>query len=196
MAAGDTLVNSSGSFSSTGGNNTLVGSNTGNSYTGTEDSNILIGSDVQGTGSDSNVLRIGKATGTNAKEISKTYICGINGTTVVGSAVLVTSGDQLGILISSERYKENIKDMHFESNKIMSLRPVTFNYKNDEKKETQYGLIAEEVAEVYPNLVIYDKDGKPLSIKYHDFPAILLNEMKKMARRIDFLEDQIYEKDR
>jgi hypothetical protein len=73
----------------------------------------------------------------------------------------------------------------------MSLRPVSFSYKKDEEKTKQYGLIAEEVAEIFPELMYCDKDGKPFSVFYEKLPAILLNELQKLINRTDALELKI-----
>ena len=166
---------------------TLIGVNTGSNYTTNESSNILIGYSVSGTIGESNVLRIGAGTGTGSGQLNASYIAGIQGITVTGSAVLVSSSDQLGIAVSSRKYKDNIQDMGYDSSPVMSLRPVTFNYKGGNEK--QYGLIAEEVAEVMPELVIYDKAGDPQTVQYHNLPAILLNEIKKLEKRVEELEN-------
>ena len=76
------------------------------------------------------------------------------------------------------------------SSGIMNLRPVIFQYKNDESKSTQFGLIAEEVAEVVPDLVIFDKDNNPESVKYHLMAPMLLNEIQKLEARIAELESK------
>ena len=173
-------------------NCTAIGYQAGYNYTTTEASNICIGAGVTGTIGESNVLRIGAGTGTGAGQLNAAYISGIQTITVTGAAVYVSSSDQLGVLVSSARYKENIRDMGDDSNNLHQLRPVTFNYKSDESKATQYGLIAEEVAEVYPELTHYDKDGKPFSVAYHVLPAMLLNEIQKLHKRIAELEAREY----
>jgi hypothetical protein len=94
----------------------------------------------------------------------------------------VTQAGRLGILASSARYKRDIHDMGHASDKLMKLRPVSFRYKEDPTAAQQYGLIAEEVAKVYPELAIRDKDGKPESVAYHLLPAMLLNEVQKQAK--------------
>lgn len=98
MAVGDTLVNSGVSFSSTGGYNTLVGSSTGNNYVNTESSNILIGSGLQGTATESNVLRIGLSSGTSTQQINAAYIAGIGDRSLsaAGSMIIVDSNNKLG----------------------------------------------------------------------------------------------------
>jgi Chaperone of endosialidase len=96
--------------------------------------------------------------------------------------VLVNANGRLGIEVSSARFKRDIRDMGAKSDRLMKLRPVTFRYKDDSAGTLQYGLIAEEVARVYPELVIYGADGKAQSVAYHLLPAMLLNEMQKQIR--------------
>jgi hypothetical protein len=74
------------------------------------------------------------------------------------------------------------------SSRLMKLRPVTFNYKVGEDHSLQSGLIAEEVFDVMPSLVVMDKEGLPQTVKYHDLPALLLNEIQKLHKRIAALE--------
>ena len=92
---------------------------------------------------------------------------------------------------SSERYKENIEDMTYESEDIYSLKPRVFNYKNHVPNDKSIGLIAEEVDRVIPNLVVYDKEGNPDAVKYHDLPVLLLNELIKLRNRVDQLEEKL-----
>ena len=100
----------------------------------------------------------------------------------------INSLGQLGTLTSSRRFKEQIRDMGDSSNALMMLRPVTFLYKpeyNKGQRTLQYGLIAEEVADVYPDLVAYDPDGKPYTVKYQYLTTMLLNEVQKQYRRAE-----------
>ncbi len=171
----------------TGTNNIALGGNTGNSYTGAESGNILLGSSVTGTVGESNTTRIG-VQGTQTKCV----IAGIRGVTTGNAnaiAVLVDSAGQLGTVSSSRRYKENIDDMDDASDALYKLRPVVFNYKADETKRMQYGLIAEEVEEAMPRMVVYNEDGLPETVKYHDLPVLLLNEIQLLNARITDLED-------
>ncbi len=187
----------------TGQRNTAIGYNAGGNYTGAESNNICIGSNTIGVTSESNTLHIGLSTGTGIGQLNAAYIAGINGITVTGTAVLVSASDQLGIAISSRRYKDNISPMHDYSSPIHKLKPVTFTYNVGEDQSLQSGLIAEDVYEVMPSLVVKDKEGLPQTVKYHDLPALLLNEIQKMQRQINaliesnkWLTDQITEKDR
>jgi hypothetical protein len=148
----------------------------------------------EGTGGDNpGTIQIGtsaaETTGTitiGSNQVGGTFIAGISGTTVAGGiAVLVnpTTG-QLGTVVSSSRFKEDIADMGDSSSKLLQLRPVSFFYKpqyDDGSHLPQYGLIAEEVAKVYPEMVVYDKNGEILSIKYQYLAPMLLNELQKQA---------------
>ena len=93
----------------------------------------------------------------------------------------VNANGQLGIRASSARYKEAIKPMDKASEVILSLRPVTFRYKNelDPKGSPQFGLVAEQVATVDPDLVARDEQGKPFTVRYEEVNAMLLNEFLK-----------------
>lgn len=177
----------------TGINNVGIGNGAGSAYTGAESNNIILGSAVPGVVGESNVLRIGESTGSGVHQINKAFIAGIAGiTTVVADAVPVlisASTGQLGTISSSARFKENIIDMLSHSELIMKLRPVIFNYISDSLKNTAVGLIAEEVAEVFPDLTVY-KDGQPETVKYHDLPVLLLNELQKLTKRVETLESK------
>jgi hypothetical protein len=96
--------------------------------------------------------------------------------------VYINTNGQLGTLTSSRRFKDNIQDMGTASSKLFQLRPVTFNYKpqfDDGSHLLQYGLIAEEVAKVYPDMVVYDKDGQPYTVRYQVLAPMLLSELQK-----------------
>lgn len=189
VAIGNTVLSSL----LTGTNNTALGYNAGSSYTAAESNNILIGFDTLGTAGESNALHIGSGTGTGAGNLNKSFISGVRGITTINNdaiAVLIDSAGQLGTVSSSIRFKENIKDMKNSSNNILDLRPVTFNYKEAIVKDIHFGLIAEEVAEAFPQLAVNDKDGIPLTVKYHELPILLLNELQKALKRIEKLESK------
>jgi trimeric autotransporter adhesin len=168
--------------------NTAIGYGAGNGYTGSEDDNIILGNNIPGVAGESNILRIGNTTGASgAGAVAKAFVCGINGITVTGTSVLVSSTNQLGIAVSSRRFKENIEPMFDYSSRIYDLKPVTFNYKEGDDKSTQSGLIAEDVHDVMPELVVHDALGLPQTVKYHDLPALLLNEIQKLKKQVDSL---------
>lgn len=165
-------------------NNIAIGYDAGIFWLEDESNNICIGN--FGNRFQSNTILLG----TNSTHTS-TFVAGIQGVTVTGTAVLVSSSDQLGVAVSSRKYKENIEDMGDISKDILNLRPVTFTLKDHEDKTTQYGLIAEEVAEVFSGLVVYDKENQPQTVKYHELPALLLNELQKSIKHISSLENRI-----
>lgn len=172
----------------TGTDNIALGNAAGSSLATTDSDNILIGN--TGTATDNNTIRIGTS-GSGAGQQNKCFIAGIRGiTTGVADAinVLIDSNGQLGTVSSSARYKENIQDMGFSSAPLMHLRPVTFKYKGDTSGRTQYGLIAEEVHHVMPNLVVYNDKGDPETVRYHELPVMLLNELQKLTHRVAELE--------
>src|SRR5215471_13706465 len=120
-----------------------------------------------------------------------TFIAGIGGATVpTGIAVLVDGNGRLGTITSSARFKDAIKPMDKMSEAILSLKPVTFRYKRDLDPDgiPQFGLVAEEVEEVNPDLVARDELGKPYSVRYDAVNAMLLNEFIKEHRRVQELE--------
>ena len=131
---------------------------------------------------ENNTIRIGTQ-GTGDGQQNTTYIAGIRGTTASGGIdVLIDANGMLGTTTSSRRFKDNILDMGEASSKLFQLRPVTFFYKpqyDDGSHILQYGLIAEEVAKIYPDLVVYGEDGQPQTIRYHLLTPMLLNELQK-----------------
>ena len=114
---------------------------------------------------------------------------GVHSRTVTGGVqVYVDASGHLGVLTSSTRFKEQIRDMGDGSAALMKLRPVTYFYKpqyDDGIRTLQYGLIAEEVARVYPELVEYETDGKPYTVKYQYLATMLLNEVQKQYHRAE-----------
>lgn len=172
--------------------NVAIGYGSGNNYLLDESSNILINN--PGVTTEVNVCRIGAGTGTDPQELNATYIGGIQGVVVTGVPVLVSSSDQLGVTLSSKRFKDNIVDMDNVSTDILNLRPVTFNYKEDSSECIQHGLIAEEVQSVNESLVVFDKEGLPLTVKYQDLVPYLLHELKNAINRVTILENQYVER--
>jgi hypothetical protein len=170
------------------------------SYTGTGTTsgsyNIYIGYSVPFVPSDeSATIRIGTDQNVDIGTY-QTYIAGIyrQSTTGTGNPVYVSSDGKLGTVFSSRRYKEDIADIGDASSGLMKLRPVSFHYKQEYShgpRTVQYGLIAEEVAEVYPDLVQYDpKTGQPESVYYHLVNAMLLNEVQKQQKEISILKEK------
>ncbi len=161
---------------SSGNNNVAVGYEAGyNSTTGSN--NIEIGN--KGLSSDNNMIKIG-VEGLQAK----TFIAGIYKTSVSGSAVMVNSSGQLGVVVSSERFKTDIAPMGSLTANLQALRPVKFHLKTDPHGAVQYGLIAEEVAKVYPDLVIRDATGRIDGVRYDELAPMLLNEMQAQQKAV------------
>src|SRR6516225_7198921 len=152
--------------------------------------NIHIGN--AGSATDSGTIRIGTP-GTQ----TSFYVAGVNGVTTTNSAVPVlidTATGQLGVASSSRRYKEDIQDIGEASRGLMRLRPVTFRYQKpfaDGSKPMQYGLIAEEVAEVFPDLVARSADGQIETVKYQVLDSLLLNEVQRQQAEIGAQREQI-----
>ena len=158
----------------TGNFNTALGENAGINVT-TADNVICIGFNVFGA-------NVGESC----------YIGNIFGkTSAGGSQVFINSDNKLGTITSSKRFKEDIKPMDKTSEALFSLKPVTFRYKNkiDPAGISQFGLVAEDVVQVNPDLVVRDKDGKPYSVRYDQVNAMLLNEFIKEHKA--FLEERI-----
>ena len=175
----------------TGSNNISIGYLAGGTVT-TGGSNILIGQSAAAA-AESNTIRIGTP-GVGAGQQNRNFQAGIRGiTTGVADAiaVLIDSAHQLGTVSSSIRFKENIKNMMDESSAIYDLRPVTFNYKEDESKSKQYGLIAEEAEKYIPRLVVYDEEGLPMALNDRFLPFMLLNELQKLQARVKDLEKRL-----
>jgi uncharacterized coiled-coil protein SlyX len=101
---------------------------------------------------------------------------------------LIDSAGQLGTVSSSRRYKKEIKPMEKASEAILALKPVTFHYKSDETNRPEFGLIAEDVAEVNPDLVVRDDNGEIYTVRYDAVNAMLLNEFLKAHKRMQDLE--------
>jgi Chaperone of endosialidase len=121
----------------------------------------------------------------------KAFISGIRGVQTINNnaiPVLIDSVGQLGTQSSSRRYKTEIKPMDEASETILALKPVTFHYKTDMIKRPEFGLIAEDVAEVNPDLVICDNDGEVYTVRYEAVNAMLLNEFLKEHRKVQHLE--------
>ncbi len=175
-----------------GNNNTALGTNALLNSTGNSNKNIAIGyqaginltggsnniylGSVGGDGAEAQTIRIGKAQ-------TRTFIAGIANASGSGATVEInTSTGQLGVLLSSARYKQDIAPMGSRSEKVLDLRPVTFAYRDDVKGATHYGLIAEEVAKVYPELVTHTATGEVQTVRYQELIPMLLNELQRQRQ--------------
>jgi hypothetical protein len=178
---------------STGGNNVAIGYNAGLGNFGGQN-NIYLGefSGPVGENIESHSIYVGLQ-GSH----TKTIIAGIRGiTTGVANAVpvVIDSNGQLGTASSSIRFKEDVHDMGGASRRLLQLRPVTFRYTqayNDGAKPIQYGLVAEEVADVFPELAVRGADGQVETVHYEALNVLLLNEVQQQQQRIDMLEQRL-----
>jgi hypothetical protein len=158
----------------TGANNVALGSGAGNNAT-TGNNNVYIGAGMLGVAGESNAC----------------YITSIFGqTSVNGVPVYINSDNKLGTATSSRRFKEDIKSMDKASEAVLALKPVTFRYKKeiDPTGRSQFGLVAEEVEKVNPDLVVRDREGKTYSVRYDQVNAMLLNEFLKEHKKVEKLE--------
>jgi hypothetical protein len=166
-----------------GGHNNIAIGYLAGANLGGGDYNIDIGNPGEAVG-DGNTTRIGDVQ-------TRAFIAGIYATTTGSSTtlpVIVDSNGQLGTAVSSERFKKDIKPMQEASESILALKPVSFHYKSDNTNAPQFGLVAEEVASVNPDLVVRDKDGKPYTVRYEAVNAMLLNEFLKEHRKVEELQ--------
>jgi len=153
-----------------------LGENAGSNLSGSDSNNIDIGADVEGVSGESNTIRIGNP------DITTTIIRGISGQTIPsGAAMLVAANGQLGTVTSSRRFKEDIKPMDKASEALFSLKPVSFRYKKeiDPAGREQFGLVAEDVEKVNPDLVVRDESGNLSTVRYDEVNTMLLNEFLK-----------------
>jgi hypothetical protein len=188
----NTAIGDSAGFDLTGSHNICIGSGGGDNLT-TGDYNIDIGN--FGNAGEATTIRIGDLTFQTA-----TFIAGIAGVEEplpeggAIAAVTINSDGQLGIAspsISSRRFKKDIGPMDKASEAILALKPVTFHYKSDPKGIPQFGLVAEDVEKVNPDLITRDRDGKPYTVRYDAVNAMLLNEFLKAHRKIEEQEATI-----
>ena len=173
--------------------NTAMGYRAGSAWS-TGSYNIAIGEGVTGTIGDESTIRIGSGQ-------TQTYIAGIWGNAPSGGAlnqVFVTSTGELGTTTSSARFKSDIQDLEGFTARLMNLRPVSFHYRRSDAESgdavepaIEFGLIAEEVAAVVPELVIYDEEGKPYTVRYHLLTPLLLAEIQRQEQEIRKTEAEL-----
>lgn len=189
-----------------GSRNTGVGPGAGlNATTGND--NIYVGSGAEGVAAEGNTIRIGGTTvGTGAGQQSRVFINGIRGVSVANATTVLIDANtgQLGTVSSSRRHKEDIRDMDDASRRLLELRPVTFRFKEapletgraERERPLEYGLIAEEVADSFPELVVYDEQGQPQTVKYHLLSTLLLNELQRLDQQSRDLEERLREQNK
>lgn len=167
-------------YLTTGEDNIALGHEAGYNIT-TGSGNIEIGS--PGDKADAQTIRIG----TQDKQ-KQAFVAGIFGATATGGVpVVVTAAGQLGTVTSSAKFKRDIRDMGDVSRTLMALRPVTFAYKPeiDPAGTAQFGLVAEEVAKVAPELVVRDANQRPYTVRYDAVNAMLLDQVQRQQRTIE-----------
>ena len=154
--------------------------------------NVYVGALVDGAESESGTMRLGRP-----GWLTRAFISGIRGV-ATGAAnavpVVIDANGQLGTISSSRRFKEDIRDMGDSSGRLYDLRPVTFRYTQaytDGSKPINYGLVAEEVADIFPELAARGADGQIETVHYETLNVLLLNELQAQQRRIEKLEQQI-----
>jgi hypothetical protein len=197
--------NTTGDFNTANGTFALFSNTTGNSNTAIGDSalsnnttgntNTALGRNAgSSVTTASNVIAIGHQ---GANVDNSCYIGNIFGANVDPSGVFVAidSSGKLGTTASSRRFKEEIQPMDKASDALLSLKPVTFRYKNYKNGPRQFGLIAEEVAEVNPDLVARDKNGEIYTVRYDQINAMLLNEFLKEHKRVEELNCRLAEQE-
>jgi hypothetical protein len=164
----------------TGSGNVGLGVSAGFNLT-SGNNNVAIAN--MGVAGESSTIRIGAA-----GFQTRAFVAGVSGVAVSGAAVVVNGSGQLGVTASSQRFKTAIKPMDKASEAILSLKPVTFHYKTDNTNTPQFGLIAEEVAQVNPDLIVRDEKGEIYTVRYEAVNAMLLNEFLKEHRTVQDLK--------
>ena len=182
IGVGALIANVGGNFNTANGASALLMNTSGTR-------NIALGASAgSNVTTASNVICIGTA-GQNLN--NSCYIGQVFGALSPGGiAVFINSNGKLGTIQSSQRFKEDIKPMKQASEALFALKPVTFRYKKeiDATGRSQFGLVAEQVEKVNPDLIVRDKDGKPYSVRYDQVNAMLLNEFLKEHRKLEKFE--------
>ena len=168
-------------YQNTGSNNVALGFNAGSNLTDAS-GNVCIGYNVLGIAGESNTTRISNVYSSLAS----------------GRQVYINSDGKIGTLVSSQRFKREIKPMDNASEAILSLTPVSFRYKKDiePNRAIMFGLIAEDVARIDPDLVIRNDKGEAETVRYEAVNAMLLNEFLKQHRKVEDQERRLQEQER
>jgi Chaperone of endosialidase len=179
--------NTIGAANTADGNGALINNTTGNNNTAL---GVTAGSGITTA---NNVIAIGTSAANVNNSCFIGNIRGVQTTNPDAIPALIDSSGQLGTASSSRRYKTDIRPMDKASEKILALKPVTFHYKSDNTNKPEFGLIAEEVAEVNPDLVVRDKNGEIYTVRYDQVNAMLLNEFLKEHKKVQQLEADLAE---
>jgi trimeric autotransporter adhesin len=191
LGSGNTAVGFNALLNNQGGENIALGRGAGGSQM-TGIGNIYIGN--AGVDGENFAIRIG---GLNANPMVRTFIDGIIGNAVVGDTVVVDGNTgQLGTVGSAARFKKEIRPMDKASEAILALKPVSFHYKSDSKGTQRFGLIAEDVVNVNPDLVVRDRNGEFYGVRYEAVNAMLLNEFLKEHRTVQELKSTAAKQER
>jgi hypothetical protein len=181
--SGALFNNTTGEFNTAVGQGALQANTTGSA-------NVALGVGAGGSVTTAeNVICIGATVG-GANVSNRCYIGNIRSATTGNNnaiPVLIDSAGQLGTISSSRRFKKEIKPMDKASEAILALKPVTFHYKSDNTNRPEFGLIAEQVAKVNPDLVVRDESGEIYTVRYDAVNAMLLNEFLKEHRKVEEL---------
>ena len=189
-ANNNTAIGSSALGDAGGANSVAIGANAGLNVSGQNGNDIDIAN--AGSSSDASTVRIGTS-GTQ----TSFFVAGVRGAATGDNnavSLVIDSNGQLGTVSSSRRFKTDIQDMEDASQRLLRLRPVTFRYKKpfaDGSTPMQYGLIAEEVAEVYPDLVERSADGQIETVKYEVLNTLLLNQWQRQQAQLERIREQI-----
>jgi len=197
----NTAVGEIAGLNITGNGDSCFGSSAGINIVGAIDA-VVIGNGTNGAGtglvSAPRVISIGNVAGVSSvfgDVHDSCYIGSIYNQNIGGAgtphAVWVDADGTLGLMPSSRRFKHDIKPMDQASAALLALKPVTFKYNSDKKGTQQFGLIAEDVAEVNPDLILRDNQGVILSVRYEQINAMLLNEFLKEHKKVEALETTV-----
>jgi hypothetical protein len=181
--SGNTATGSLALFYSTGNQNTAVGHKAGLALV-SGNKNIYLGH--PGAVSESRTMRLGNVQ-------TRTFIAGVTTAAVTGTNVVINGSGQLGVPLSSARYKRDIETMGARSEGVLKLRPVTFTYKQDGAGGRQYGLIAEEVATVFPELVTHTATGEVQAVRYQELIPMLVNELQRQQQVTENMQREMAE---
>jgi hypothetical protein len=176
----------------TGTANTAIGYRAGRNAT-TGSHNIFVGSGAESSAGETNTIRVGGSeVGNLARQQNRTFINGIRGVTTEDTSrrqVLIDANGQLGTETSSRATKQDIEDLGWYAERLLALHPVVFRYRQDVDRDpdapVQFGLIAEEVAQVFPELVVFDEEGRPETVRYHLLGSLLLEELRRQHQQLE-----------
>lgn len=171
----------------TGSDNVVIGDGSGSAYTSTESKNIVISN--TGVIADQGTIRIG-----NTTDQTLCYIAGISGVTSAGAAAaVVNSSGKLGTVVSTRKRKREIEDISPQDfKKLYKMAPKKFKMIDDPSNEIHYGLIAEEVDELMPELVVHDEKGDPATVQYYKLDGLQLAALQDLSKQFQDQQQKLY----